>query len=259
MVTPDLTKTRASGERRWRHDTLEVILRAGVGVALLTVAGCLLGIVAPGLAGNTAPHPTLTGSLQNAVSILVNNLRVLAAPFGLAALGLQRSRIGRRAGDLALTALTATSTMTVGLALGRWRGRLLPFIPQLPIEWAALAVALSAWLLARNAGECRPQLGLLAALAGVLLIAAAGIETWCTPHRPSGLAASRPVSHARRDPVSTVGVSGCARLGLCAAGGHIASRSQAPFPSLRSVPLGRPGGADRAHPNHRPPQGGITT
>ena len=81
---------------------------------------------------------------------------MLAAPFLLVVLDFPQSRLGRRAGDLIVTALTAASTIPVGLELGRWQGRLLPYLPQLPLEWAALAVAVHAWIIAR-AGHARPS------------------------------------------------------------------------------------------------------
>lgn len=228
------------------------------GVLGLTGLGVALALIDPPLAGHTRPHPVLPGSLGDALSIAEQNARVLATPFLLGWLGFARAPLGRRIGDAALLVLTAASTVTVGVELGRWRERLLPYIPQLPIEWAALTISLSAWLLIRSRGTRRSQLAALAVLTVVLLIAAAGIETWCTPHRHIRPQASPAEVDTIREPTSVVGDGGCPRRGLCAAAGQIASRSPAPFPSPRSVPLGLPGGADRAHVNHRPPPGGIT-
>ena len=80
-------------------------------------------------------------------------------------------------------ALIAASTIPVGLELGRWQGRLLPYLPQLPLEWTALALAVAAWLTTRADQASRRQLVVLAATVTVLLAGAATIETWCTPHR----------------------------------------------------------------------------
>jgi hypothetical protein len=199
----------------------------------------------------------LTGSLDDAAEILVNNLLALATPFVLWLAGFPASRLGRFAGDCLVLAGIAVNTLTVGIELGRWRGELLPYVPQLPLEWTALSLAGSTWLIVRTNHVNRAQITRLAGAIAVLLIAAAGVETWCTPRlqrRPTLIA--RQVNTAVL-PIALVGVGGCLRSGFCADPGQSASRSQAPFPSPRSVPLGRFVGADRAQVNHRPPQGGI--
>ena len=164
----------------------------------LTALGALLSSIDPRLAGTTRPHATLTGSLGDALSILQNNARVLAAPFLLWLLGFPASRTGRLAGDMLVALLAAASAVPVGLELGRWHARLLPFLPQLPLEWAALAVAISAWLAARHNHAQPSQLALLAALTLALLVAAAALETWATPHRQTRPAANRQDSNGAR-------------------------------------------------------------
>lgn len=157
---------------------------AAVVVLTLTLTGVTAAILDPGLAGSSRPHPTLTGSLGDWLSILSTNLRVLAVPFLLAALRLPATRAGRTIGDLILATLTALSTLSVGIAIGRWRGRLIPYLPHLPAEWAALTLALAAWLLIRTGHAPVRQLAGLAAVITGLLIAAASLEAWATPHRP---------------------------------------------------------------------------
>jgi hypothetical protein len=225
----------------------------------MTALGVVLGVLAPGLAGHTRPHPALSGTLGDAAEIVATNLRVLAAPFLLWLLKFPQSRLGRQAGDILVLAVVAINTLTVGIELGRWRGQLIPYLPQLPVEWAAMSVAVAAWLAARSNHANGRQLAGLATMATVLVVAAAGVETSCTPHRHEPPKASPAQVDTVRDPSGLVGDGGCARHGFCADAGPIASRSPAPFPSQRSVPLGRLAGADRAHHNHRPPQGGITT
>lgn len=221
------------------------------GVLAATVIGIVAAMLDPQLAGTTRPHPTLTGSLGDAASILQNNIRVLAAPFLAVAFGMPTSRLGRRAGDLTVGALTAASTIPVGVELGRWPGRLLPYLPQLPLEWAALALAVHAWVIARHDHLTIRQLAPLAVVVLGLLICAASLETWATPHR-----------HGHRlDTARETAVwrpAGCLSPGFCTGPGRVASRSQAPFPSLRSVPLGLVAGAAGISSTNRPPQGGIT-
>ena len=87
----------------------------------------------------------------------------------LALLGLARSRPAAASATSWSSRSPPRNTIPVGLALGRWQGRLLPYVPQLPLEWAALATALTAWLHA-PAGVSNPRQ--LAVLAGVTVVAA---------------------------------------------------------------------------------------
>lgn len=164
-------------------DVKTAIYTASAAVLALTLAGAAAAMVDPALAGRTRPHPTLTGSLGDYLSILATNLRVLAVPFILAALRFPTTRLGRTTGDLILTALTALSTLAVGIALGRWQQRLIAYLPHLPLEWAALSLSLAAWLLIRTRRATARQLFGLAAVIAGLLIAAAALETWATPRR----------------------------------------------------------------------------
>lgn len=162
---------------------------AGVLVIGLTVLGFVLGLLAPGLAGSTRPHPALSGGVGEAASIAGTNARVLCAPFALCALGLASSPFGRRTGDLAMLALVALNTILVGLALGRWRAELLPYVPQLPVEWAALALATAAWLTGRHGQTSWRRLAALAGATSLLVAYAAALETWWTPHSHRHVAA----------------------------------------------------------------------
>ena len=175
MGTPDLTAS---------------LTRSGALVLGLTLLGELAAVTDPGLVATRPPHPALTGTIGDALSILAANARTLAIPFAFDLLGLAMSRPGRLLGDVGILAVTAISTVNVGLALGRWGTRLLPYIPQLPLEWAALAFAISAWLHTRDQQTSRRALLPMAALTAALLIAAAAVETWATPHRPAAVAAA---------------------------------------------------------------------
>ncbi len=228
-------------------------------VLALTAFGGVIGLLAPALAGNVRPHPALTGTAGTAAGILANNLLLLAVPFALCLLGYNTDPVSRHTGDLLVLVLVAVNALRVGVELGRWRGQLIPYVPQLPLELAALAIAASVWLTARTQTVSRRHLTVLAALVMLLLATAAAVETWGTPHRGSETVKVTATADLVGEPDALVGDGGCHRYGFCADPGPVASRSPAPFPSQRSVPLGRLVGADRAHNNHRPPQGGITT
>ena len=169
------------------------------GVLAATAIGIGVAILDPQLAGSTPPHPTLTGSLGDAVWVLQNNARVLAVPFLLVACGFPQRRLSRRAGDLIVPALVTASAIPVGLELGRWGARLVPYLPQLPVEWAALALSAHAWVVARRGHATIRQLAPLAAIVLALLAGAAALEVWATPHRPGHhpITLTRPASGPR--------------------------------------------------------------
>ncbi|MHB8657718.1 MAG: hypothetical protein ACYC91_07140 [Solirubrobacteraceae bacterium] len=150
-------------------------------VWLLTAAGCLVGRLVPGLAPSGSPHPTLHGSLSDLLSILTTNLRLFSIPFALAVLGFQRSRRARAFGDLLVGAVVTLNALRVGVALGRYDTELIPYIPQLPIEWLALALSTSAWIGVRHDGQL-PTLRTRAIQTVFAAAAAAAIEALLTPH-----------------------------------------------------------------------------
>ncbi len=231
------------------------MLHATSAVIGLTALGTVAGALVPTLAGTTTPHAVLTGDVSNALAILGENFLALSAPFALWALRLPSTRRGRRFGDLLVLFVLARNAISVGIELGRWRGQLLPYVPQLPLEWAALAVATSAWLLLRK--SCM-SLRVVACLAGtvlLLLTAAAAVETWCTPHRSTPRVAPVAAVSVTRSWVTAVDL---APDSAPTADLTLQGRLRLSSPHQGSVPLVRSVGADRAHNNHRPPQGGIT-
>ena len=141
--------TAAHTPHGWGHRSVVTAdmtraLRTGIlAVAGLTLLGALAAVLDPSFGPSTRPHPTLTPGLAVAVSLWQSNLRVLAAPFLLAGLRFADTRLGRTAGDVIVAAITAYSTVTVGLALGRWGGTLVPYLPHLPLEWAALSASVA--------------------------------------------------------------------------------------------------------------------
>jgi hypothetical protein len=155
-----------------------------VALAAATALGAAAAIAWPGLGPGSRPHATLHPSLDAIASILLNNLRVLAAPFILAAARFGATRTGRLAGDATVATILVGNAVAVGLALGRWRGALIPFLPQLPIEYLAAATAAAAWLDARRHAVPRgPQIAIANAAVTIgLAAAAAAIEVLLTPH-----------------------------------------------------------------------------
>jgi hypothetical protein len=233
---------------------------AGSAVIGVTLASGLVAVLDPAIAGSTTPHPALAGSLKDWLDITAENLRVLAAPFLLWLLGADKSRLGRQAGDVVVVVVIAVNAVPVGVALGRWRAQLIPYVPQLPLEWAALILAVSAWLTARAGTATRQHIAVLAASTAVLVLAAAALETWVTPHRPASVVTGQEAVdsvHRRSLSCGGPGVAFATDFAPGRPGRCKVARS------LPLTPLGsaRPNtGADRASSTTPgPPQGGTTT
>jgi hypothetical protein len=247
--------------RPWHMPARENIRRlvaAAACVWLLTAFGVLLARLAPALAASTRPHPTLHGTPSELASVIANNMRVLAAPFVFALFRWPRGRLTRRLGDALIVALIAENTLAVGVALGHWGGRLLPYVPQLPLEWTALAAGGAAWLTARDGG--RPHVLVAYALITLALtISAAAVEVLLTPHAPKGSRGERRALTLVSDPSILAGSPCWLPSPDCApAAARVASRSQALFPSRRAFGSARPPGRRyRATSTTRSPQGGT--
>jgi hypothetical protein len=235
MGAAELTRTTgiASGARRARVHARPITV-AYAGMWILTCFGAVIGSAAPGLAPGGQPHPTLHGTPSDFASIAIANARVLSAPFLLALSRFPSDRRSRQLGDLIVVALLGGNALRVGLALGRDRGALLPYLPQLPVEWLAAALAAAAWLTLRTRARDRTGLAYLAAVL-VLIAAAAAIETTCTPHT-----AARAHTFQAERPTEALHSPG--PIPVRKAGGGLSAPDRAPAPaftsrSLRSLPL----------------------
>ena len=179
-TSPGLASAEHNAARR-RPD-LRTICLCWVALGVATVVGAVAGVAWPALGPATRPHATLHPAASAVASILLNNLRVLAAPFILVAARFERARRSRLAGDTVVAAILAGNAIAVGLALGRWRGTLVPFLPQLPLEYLATATAAAAWLDARRRSSAL-RIAIPYAGATITLTAgAAAIEVLLTPH-----------------------------------------------------------------------------
>ena len=121
-------------------------------------------------------------SLARATAIAAHNVQTAGWPLLLPLVGAHRNRLTRVVADVAVAAMVAVNAIVVGLAIGSYGVSLLPYTPQLPLEWAGVALAPAAWLATRTADH-RPPLHRLAAVMAVLLAAAAVVETTLVPHR----------------------------------------------------------------------------
>lgn len=164
-----------------RHPTLLVAIT----IVALTAVAAAVSAVWPQLGPGRQPRATLDGTPGEVVSIFVTNVRTLIAPLLLAAGRWHTGRTTRHVGDVVVAALVISNPVMVGLALGRYSIELLAYLPHLPIEDAALAIAASAWIVRRVcSGDDSPPASVLrcAVLTLVVALLAAIVETYAVPH-----------------------------------------------------------------------------
>ena len=121
------------------------------------------------------------GSASMAALIAVNNIRAAAIPLLFAAINTGRRRWLLLVGDVVVGASLAVNVALGGLALGAYGLGLLRYLPQWPLEWGGLALALAGWRRARRGQRDPCELALLALGAATLLCLAALVETYAVP------------------------------------------------------------------------------
>ncbi len=152
---------------------------AGAALAALLARGSVRGVLRLALSAAANPAP----SVGRALALAAHNLPICGWPLLLGPLKLPQTPRWRRAVDLLVLGCALANVLPVAGALGGYGAPLAPFIPQLPLEWAALAVGYSSWVLQRERPlRHRLRLAMLVALA-CLLLAAAALETFAVPHR----------------------------------------------------------------------------
>jgi single-strand DNA-binding protein len=226
---------------------------------MLTLLGAVIGTVAPELAPTGQPHPSLHGSLGDLASIAATNARVLSAPFVLAFFRFPAHRRTRRLSDLLIAGILGANALRLGLALGRWKFRLLPYVPQLPLEWLAAAIAAAAWLTLRSSNRRQTALAYIAAVL-LVVIAAAAVETIATPHtRIHTVNSATTASHSPVTAYERKAARGLPALRSCAGAGTRFKVASLRSPHCRSVPLGPSvGAAGLRQPPPAPRKGGTT-
>jgi hypothetical protein len=185
MATAELAVVAgASPQRRYapaRARELRPVALAAAALLATGTLGALLALLDGSLIDFPAPHPTLHPTLGAIASIFANNLRALAVPFILIAFRFPSSRPSRIAGDALVAGLLLANGVQVGFAIGRWQGRLVPYLPHLPLEYLAASVAAGAWLSGRRSQPLATTVR-YGALTVALLGAAAVVEVLLTPH-----------------------------------------------------------------------------
>jgi hypothetical protein len=128
-----------------------------------------------------APHDPNAHNATTALSLWFHNARVALAPLAAAAAVQNHPGRLRRTGDLLLGVVFAANVVPLAVELGTWGSRLLPYIPNAPVELLALVAGpVSWWLVTRGRLPVR-SLWPIAATAVALLLLAACLETWAVP------------------------------------------------------------------------------
>ena len=122
-------------------------------------------------------------SVARVFALVAHNVPIAAWPLLLGVVGAHRHHLARRIADILVVACMIVNVVPVGATLGAAGSALLPYIPQLPFEWAGLAFGAGAWVAQRKrALTVAEGLTVLAMTSGVLL-AAAALETLAVPYR----------------------------------------------------------------------------
>jgi hypothetical protein len=121
-------------------------------------------------------------SAKRVAALAVHNIPIACWPVLLGVFAVGRKAWGRVFFDLLVACWLVANTAPVGAAFASYGTPLVGFVPQLPIEWAGLALGASGWVLQRRSPMTfRRGAGLAAACAGVMVVAAF-VETVVPPH-----------------------------------------------------------------------------
>jgi hypothetical protein len=189
MATTELNvaSSRARYESWWRA-WARVYCATWLTTACSAIAVALVGdgvarTVRSTLALRLNGETSTARGLGHALALTAHNFPICAWPLLLGVLGADRSRAGRALTDAVLVVALIANTALAGAALGAYGSRLLPYLPQLPAEWAALALGASAWLVQRQRSIALGEAVALVGAIAVLLLCAAVLETFVVPHR----------------------------------------------------------------------------
>jgi hypothetical protein len=160
----------------WATTLASTAVVALVGRPLATPVRHLLGLT---LSAERNPPP----ELGHVLALAAHNIPIASWPLLLSLLGAHHYRLSMRIADGLLLACILANTLLVGAALGAYGIAVLPYVPQLPLEWSGLALGASGWLAGRRtAVTARESFSVFVLIAWVLLCAAT-VETVAVPHR----------------------------------------------------------------------------
>jgi hypothetical protein len=128
-------------------------------------------------------HPAAPPALHRLLSLFGANVRATCWPLLPCGLGAWRFTWLHRLTHAAVSLSVAVNLLPVGAALGIYGSRLIPYLPQLPLELCAVTSGAMCWRLCCLRGLRRLHLVAISCTMFLLLAAAAVLETWGVPHR----------------------------------------------------------------------------
>jgi hypothetical protein len=156
---------------------LTLVLTVGVAVGAVGVRASVRHVLGLSLKPDPAPQ------FGHVLALAAHNIPIVSWPLLLGVMGAHRSRLGRSIADTTVAAFVFANTLPVGVALGAYGTVLVPYVPQLPLEWGGLALGACGWLAQRReALSVREGLGVFVLIVCVL-VGAAVVETVAVPHR----------------------------------------------------------------------------
>ncbi|MCW3033334.1 MAG: hypothetical protein JWM60_1679 [Solirubrobacterales bacterium] len=182
MGTSELTRLQGA-VARWPLVFLALCaFTVAVGLVVLGAGESLAVPVRGWLALRLSAARTPAPSAGRALALAAHNLPVAAWPLLLDAAGAGHSTRSRRIARCLVCGALGANAFPVGAAFSAYGIRVARFAPQIPLEWAALALGASVGL---SLGPLRSKdrIAVLATLAA-LLAGAASVETFGVPHRP---------------------------------------------------------------------------
>jgi hypothetical protein len=190
MATAELDRDRAEGNslggfwRAWLR-TYGRIWTATLGVALLvaTGAGDVRAPVRHVLGARLDPELNAPPRLGHILALAAHNFPIAAWPVLLGVVGAHRHPTARRIADVVVAGAMTANILIVGSALGAYGTALLPYLPQLPLEWAGLALGVSSWVVQRRRALTVREGALCVGVIACVLLLAAALETVAVPHR----------------------------------------------------------------------------
>jgi hypothetical protein len=126
---------------------------------------------------NPPPH------LGHVLALAGHNLPIVAWPVLIGITGADRRRLTRRLADCAVLMCVLLNTASVGAAFAAYGTSLIAYVPQLPLEWAGLALGASSWVVQRRRAASGVERVVWLALTAGVLLCAATVETALVPHR----------------------------------------------------------------------------
>jgi len=168
----------------WLHAYTAIWIATLAAAGLLALGGRTLlhstrQVLGLNLTAGRHPPP----NIGHILTLAAHNIPVAAWPLLLGLTGAARHRLGRRFADTVVLACVTANTLPVGAALAAYGTPLLPYVPQLPLEWAGLALGYGSWLVQRQRALTTGERFVWFALIASVLLCAAALETLAVPHR----------------------------------------------------------------------------